>query len=214
MIRTELSHLHYGDEAGLAAVAAHGGAWAPHWLPGRGRAIDLEHTEISGEHLLERIRLFFIIALGESVLTTGNAFTSEPFELERLDEEGELALSSLRGKAVVLNVWASWCAPCREEAPYFEQLWRENRSRGLAVVGLNAKDFRRDARGFMRRYELTFPVVFDGPGETVGRYGVTGFPETFVLDREGRVIEVFVGAVNSDEDREELEAAVDRALES
>jgi len=136
------------------------------------------------------------------------------FELERLDEEGELALSSLRGKAVVLNVWASWCAPCREEAPYFEQLWRENRSRGLAVVGLNAKDFRRDARGFMRRYELTFPVVFDGPGETVGRYGVTGFPETFVLDREGRVIEVFVGAVNSDEDREELEAAVDRALES
>jgi len=134
------------------------------------------------------------------------------FELERLDEEGELALSSLRGKAVVLNVWASWCAPCREEAPYFEQLWRENRSRGLAVVGLNAKDFRRDARGFMRRYELTFPVVFDGPGETVGRYGVTGFPETFVLDREGRVIEVFVGAVNSDEDREELEAAVDRLV--
>jgi peroxiredoxin len=66
----------------------------------------------------------------------------------------------------------------------------------------------------MRRYELTFPVVFDGPGETVGRYGVTGFPETFVLDREGRVIEVFVGAVNSDEDRAELEAAVDRALES
>ena len=69
---------------GLAAVAAHGGAWALHWLPGRGRAIDLGHTEIAGEHLFERFRLFFIIALGETVLTTGSAFTSEPFALERL----------------------------------------------------------------------------------------------------------------------------------
>ena len=69
---------------GIAVVAAHGGAWALHWLPGRGRRIDLEHTEIAGEHLFERFRLFFIIALGETVLTMGSAFTSEPFELERL----------------------------------------------------------------------------------------------------------------------------------
>ena len=136
------------------------------------------------------------------------------FELERLDEDGELELASLRGKAVVLNVWASWCIPCKEEAPFLEQVWRDNRSRGLVVVGLDAKDFRRDARRFMRRYELTFPVVFDGPGDTIASYGVTGFPETFVLDREGRVIETFVGAVNSDEDRARLRAAVERALES
>ena len=69
---------------GVAVVATHGGAWALHWLPGRGQRIDLEHTEIAGGHLIERFRLFFIIALGETVLTTGNAFTDEPFELERL----------------------------------------------------------------------------------------------------------------------------------
>jgi low temperature requirement protein LtrA len=69
---------------GLAVVVTHGGAWALHWLPGRGRAIDLGHTEIAGGHLIERFRLFFIIALGETVLTTGTAFTGEPFELERL----------------------------------------------------------------------------------------------------------------------------------
>jgi cytochrome c biogenesis protein CcmG/thiol:disulfide interchange protein DsbE len=136
------------------------------------------------------------------------------FTLERLDEEGELALASLQGKGVVLNVWASWCIPCKEEAPFLEQVWREKRAKGLVVVGLDAKDFRRDARNFMRRYGLTFPVVFDGPGDTLADYGVTGFPETFVLDREGRVIETFVGAVNSDEDRARLRAAVDRALES
>jgi low temperature requirement protein LtrA len=69
---------------GLAVVATHGGVWALHWLPGRGRRIDLGHTGIAGAHLIERFRLFFIIALGETVLTTGNAFTDEPFELERL----------------------------------------------------------------------------------------------------------------------------------
>jgi low temperature requirement protein LtrA len=68
----------------LAVVATQGGVWTLHWLPGRGRRIDIEHTEIAGGHLLERFRLFFIIALGETVLTTGNAFTNEPFEIERL----------------------------------------------------------------------------------------------------------------------------------
>ena len=69
---------------GLAVVATHGGAWVLHWLPGRGRRIDLAHTEIAGEHLIERFRLFFIVALGETVLLMGDAFTDEPFELERL----------------------------------------------------------------------------------------------------------------------------------
>jgi cytochrome c biogenesis protein CcmG/thiol:disulfide interchange protein DsbE len=136
------------------------------------------------------------------------------FTLERLDEEGELTLSSLRGKGVVLNVWASWCIPCKEEAPFLEEVWRERRGDGLVVLGLDARDFRRDALRFMSRYDLTFPVVFDGPGDTLPRYGVTGFPETFVLDREGRVIETFIGAVNTDEDRARLRDAVDSALES
>ena len=134
------------------------------------------------------------------------------FTLERLDEEGELMLSSLRGQGVVLNVWASWCIPCKEEAPILEQVWRDNRDRGLVVVGLDAKDFRSDARRFARRFDLTFPLVYDGPGDTLAAYGVTGFPETFVLDRQGRVVEAFVGGVNSDEDRARLRTAVDRAL--
>jgi cytochrome c biogenesis protein CcmG/thiol:disulfide interchange protein DsbE len=134
------------------------------------------------------------------------------FKLARLDDEGELDLSSLRGKTVVLNFWASWCIPCKEEAPYLEQLWRERGGSGLVVVGLDAKDFRRDARSFMRKYDLTFPVVYDGPGTTLEGYGVTGFPETFVIDRDGRVVEAFVGAVNSDDDRSRLRAAVESSL--
>ena len=135
------------------------------------------------------------------------------FTLERLDKDGDLTLSSLRGKAVVLNAWASWCLPCKEEAPFLEQVWQEERDRGLVVVGLDAKDFRSDARRFARRFDLTFPIVFDGPGDVAAdRYGVTGFPETFVLDREGKVVDVFVGGITADEDRARLRAAVNRAL--
>jgi low temperature requirement protein LtrA len=85
---------------GTAVLATHAGAWALHWLPGRGRAIDLSHTEIAGGHLVERFRLFFILALGETVLTMGTAFTDEPFELERL-----LALAV--GFSGTVALW--WC---------------------------------------------------------------------------------------------------------
>ena len=124
------------------------------------------------------------------------------FTLERLDREGRLTLSSLEGKAVVLNIWASWCIPCKEEAPVLERAWRQNRKRGLIVVGLDAKDFRRDARRFVERFGLTFPIVYDGPGDTLGGYGVTGFPETFVVDRQGKVVEAFAGAVNAERSEE------------
>ena len=134
------------------------------------------------------------------------------FTLERLDQGGRLQLSSLRGKAVVLNAWASWCGPCKEEAPYLEQVWRANRDRGLVVLGLDAKDFRGDARRFAERFGLTFPLVFDGPGDAIGDYGITGFPETFVIDREGRVVRAFAGAVNGEDERAELHAAIEDAL--
>ena len=134
------------------------------------------------------------------------------FTLDRLDQDGEIQLSSLRGKAVVLNVWASWCIPCKDEAPYLEEVWRANRDRDVVVVGLDAKDFRADARRFAKRFALTFPLAYDGPGDVIDGYGVTGFPETFVIDREGRVVRAFAGAVNGEEERGRLRAAIEDAL--
>lgn len=149
----------------------------------------------------------------KSAAARGDRPQAPDFTLERLDEDGDLQLSSLRGKAVVLNVWASWCVPCKEEAPFLEEVWRDNRSRDVVVLGLDAKDFRADARRFAERFELTFPLVYDGPGDTLDGFGVTGFPETFVLDREGRVVEAFAGAVDGDDVRTRFLAAIDRALE-
>jgi cytochrome c biogenesis protein CcmG, thiol:disulfide interchange protein DsbE len=142
-------------------------------------------------------------------LEEGKVVAAPDFELPRLDRDGVLRLSSLRGKAVVINFWASWCEPCKEEAPVLEAAWRTYRSRGLVVVGIDAQDFERDARRFMRRYGMTYPVVHDGPGKTLGDFGLTGFPETFFVDRHGRLVgQRVAGAI----DRETLDENIELAL--
>ena len=111
------------------------------------------------------------------------------FALPRLAGEGDLSLASLRGKTVVLNFWASSCYACKREASVLERLWRQDRSRQLVVVGVDANDFRGDALRFMRAHDVTYPVVFDHDGLVAGnRYGIFYLPATYVLDRRGKVV--------------------------
>ena len=150
---------------------------------------------------------------GESEVTVelgrGGTPAAPEFTLERLDGKGELSLASLRGKAVVLNFWASWCGPCKEETPLLQEGWRRWQKRDVVFVGVDVKDFRGDAKKFLARYGVTYPNVYDGKGSTVGRYGVTGFPETYFIDAAGNVRYRIAGPV---EDPAELDAGIERAL--
>lgn len=146
-------------------------------------------------------------------LAEGGSPVAPAFTLERLDAEGELSLSELRGKAVVVNFWASWCIPCKDEAPFLQETWERYRDDGLVVLGIDAQDFREDARRFMERFDLTYPVVYDGKGSTLGKWGVTGFPETFFVDRQGRLVgERITGGVDIERNREAFERSVELAL--
>ena len=141
----------------------------------------------------------------------GSGKTAQPknFTLPRLDRPGKLQLASLRGKIVVLNFWASWCVPCKKEAPEIEALWEEYRSKGVVVVGIDSKDFSGDARSFMRRYGITYPVVHDGEGKLWGPYGVTGVPETRLIGRTGKYVATqFYGQVR----KADLRASIEQAL--
>lgn len=132
------------------------------------------------------------------------------FTLPRLGAPGELTLSSLRGKPVVLNIWASWCVPCREEAPLLERAYKRWRGQGLVVLGIDQQDVERDALAFVRRYRITYPSVRDGEGTVPARYGATGVPETFFIDRRGRVVDYVSGPLNADPAA--LERGIERAL--
>jgi peroxiredoxin len=111
------------------------------------------------------------------------------FSLPRLEGNGHVSLDSLRGKTVVLNFFASWCHPCKREAPDLEALWRRYRSDGVVVLGVDSGDARSDARRFLNAHGVTYPIVFD-PGETLayGPYALPGFPVTYVLNRQGRIV--------------------------
>jgi cytochrome c biogenesis protein CcmG/thiol:disulfide interchange protein DsbE len=100
---------------------------------------------------------------------------------------GQLSLASLRGRPVVLNLWASWCDPCKEEAPILESLWTRYSPRGVVVLGVNTQDISSDARAFISRYKLTFPSVRDGTDATQRKFGTAQLPETFVIDPDGRM---------------------------
>jgi cytochrome c biogenesis protein CcmG, thiol:disulfide interchange protein DsbE len=139
------------------------------------------------------------LANGEGARATGRAPT---FTLPRLDRPGSLSLTSLRGKAVVINFWASWCVPCRDEAPFLEAVWRKYRSRGLVVLGVDIRDFSNDARRFARRYGMTYPLVKD-TGQVERQYGITGVPETFFVDRAGNLVgEAITGPVDGTDEIE------------
>ena len=120
------------------------------------------------------------------------------FALSLFDGE-HLSLDGLRGKVVVVNFWASWCFPaCYEEAPVLEGAWRTYKDRDVVVVGVNVQDTEKAAKEFMERFQFTFPNGPDPGGKISIDYGVYGIPETFVLDKEGRIAHKHVGAVTAD----------------
>jgi cytochrome c biogenesis protein CcmG/thiol:disulfide interchange protein DsbE len=121
--------------------------------------------------------------------------------------DGRLSLDELRGYPAVINFWASWCVPCKEEAQAFAAAAERFRGR-VAFVGMDTQDLKSAARRFLRRYEVNYVSVRDGTDKTYTAYGLTGVPETYYVDSRGRVVEHAIGAVS----KAELVASVERLI--
>jgi cytochrome c biogenesis protein CcmG, thiol:disulfide interchange protein DsbE len=121
-----------------------------------------------------------------------------------------ISLAAQRGDVVVVNLWASWCGPCRTEMPVIQQLYEADFDRGLRVLAVNStvQDREADARGFAQELGLTFPVLLDRDGAVTRRYLVRALPSTFVIDRHGVIRAVIVGGAS----RAALQSAVEPLL--
>ncbi len=106
-----------------------------------------------------------------------------------------LGSEELRGKVVFLNFWASWCVPCREEARTLEAAWQKYKDRGVIFIGASIQDAEPDARAFLQEFAVSYPNGHDVSRKISLDYGVWGIPETFIIDREGRITYKHVGAL-------------------
>ncbi|MGH2496838.1 MAG: TlpA family protein disulfide reductase [Ktedonobacteraceae bacterium] len=105
-------------------------------------------------------------------------------------DSGKLSLSNFKGKAVVLNFWASWCAPCMEESPLLERTWKQMQAQGKDVVfvGIDFQETSNAATGFLQQYGITYPTALDASGAAANKYGITSLPDTIFIDKNGTVI--------------------------
>ena len=134
----------------------------------------------------------------DEALARGEREPAPALELPRLGRGGSGSLADYRGQVVVLNFWASWCEPCKEESPLLERWHRRMRDRGGTVLGVDMLDVTGRAQEFIDEYGLTYPMLKDKDGEGLEQFGVVQYPETFVIDRQGRIAAVQRGPVDEE----------------
>ena len=132
----------------------------------------------------------------DDAIARGQRPAAPAIALPRLEGGATTLLGDYRGTVVVLNYWASWCTPCRQESPLLERWHKRISARGGTVLGIDSLDVTSDARAFVRAFGLTYPMLRDRDGETQRRLGIRGYPETLIVDRAGRIAALQRGPVD------------------
>ena len=147
---------------------------------------------------------FGLLTESEGSLNEGDPAPGAADELERLDGGGTGSIAEYRGKWVLVNFWASWCKPCRDEAPALERLYRESSGR-LVVLGIDLDDNTEDALAFVEEHGLTYPQLREADGrERRDLWAMTGFPESFLVDPDGELALIRRGPVTDEYLRNEV----------
>ena len=146
--------------------------------------------------------VFGLVSKGASGVGVGDGAPHSA--LPRLEGGGTGSLGEYRGGWVLVNFWASWCLPCRAEAPALEEFQRRHGGPRFTVLGIDTQDLSGDAEAFVERYDLTYPQLRDGNGDIADEYGTTGVPENFLIDPGGTVRLAYPGPVGEEYLREEV----------
>jgi cytochrome c biogenesis protein CcmG/thiol:disulfide interchange protein DsbE len=151
--------------------------------------------------------VFGLVSKGSSGLAIGDSAPTSA--LPRLTGDGTGSLADYRGGWVLVNFWASWCIPCREEAPALQRFQREHGGPRFTVLGVDSRDLSDDGRAFVRQYGLTYPQLRDGDGSAAADFGTTGVPESILVGPAGKVRLLARGPVSEEYLRREVAPLLD-----
>ncbi len=135
------------------------------------------------------------------------------YDFTLLDREGnEMSLSSLNGKVVFLNFWASWCGPCKAEMPHMQKVHEEYKDKDVVILAVNITSSEKNGiegvNSFLDENKYTFPVLYDKDGAVANQYRVSGIPTTYILDKDGIIVNKVSGAISEERIKEEIEAGM------
>jgi len=147
--------------------------------------------------ILASVLLLALLA-GPTATATGPATPAPDFALPAR-EGGELRLSELKGQVVMINFWATWCGPCRQEMPLLEQINSKYEPLGFTMLGVNVEPDSAAAQAWLKNIPVSFPILFDRKSEVSSSFGVEAMPSSVLIDREGRVRHVHRGYKPGDE---------------
>jgi cytochrome c biogenesis protein CcmG, thiol:disulfide interchange protein DsbE len=150
---------------------------------------------------------FGLVTKDTDALSVGSEIPAR--DLPELEGSATGSVDDYRGDWVLINVWASWCTPCRDEAPVLERFYRQHRRDGLVVLGVDSKDDSGSGLEFVDEYGLTYPQLHDGPGEYADDLATTGVPENFLVDPDGKLALHRPGPVTEEYLRSEVEPLIE-----
>ncbi len=147
---------------------------------------------------------FFVVAYAPKGTPVGGVLPADPtgfkapqVSLPNLDGSGPLSLASFKGKPIVVNFWASWCNTCIAEAALLGDADRKYRKQGVVFLGMDSSDTTASARAFMAKYGIEYTSFIDVTAGQNRRWGVTGYPETFFIGRDGRIVSKYISSIDA-----------------
>src|SRR6266850_6812834 len=135
--------------------------------------------------VLSALTVLTVVGMGTAAALPAIGVAAPDFA-SKSDSGRNVRLSELRGQVVLINFWASWCSPCRQELPLLNKIYVQYRAAGFMLLAVNVDDNRKDAEALLKRLELRFPTLFDDAKSVAKLYGVDTMPATLVIDRDGR----------------------------
>ena len=137
--------------------------------------------------------LFLLVLTGCNENSGNNSKEAKDFKLKSLTSDKYYNLSEFSGKPVILNFWASWCAPCRQEMPFLESVWKEHKDKDLVLVGINVMDDNDEARETLKEFKISYPNLSDTRGDVTDAYDILALPVTYFINKQGEVSKINYG---------------------